>query len=100
METYEYRSKHDNDILSFIMINKEDKAIQLLLAGVTPQMKSKGIFVSMLVDYFNMNYENGRKIFFGYVSGLNKESFNVYMFLDFKIMSSTLVMRKIYNSNF
>lgn len=95
-ETYKYCFKSNNKIAAFLMIRREKSEIELVLAGVAPQFKNIGIFPSMLIEYLNMCYLWGEKSFYGFISGLNIDVFNIYNYLGFKIVDQKIVMRKIY----
>lgn len=93
---YEYKSRKTDEVVSFYLTKNDRTRIYLALQGVSPSMKGKGISLSMLIDYFNSHFAEGKNSFYTFVSGINRDALNEHIYLGFRIVNQTIVLRKYY----
>lgn len=93
---YKYSYRKTNEIVSFYMTRNTTDGIYLALQGLAPSMKGKGISLSMLIDYFNACFNEGNKLFYTMISGINIDALNEHLSLGFKVVDNQIVLRKFY----
>jgi len=97
-ELYKYCFKSNDKIAAFLLVKNEGDKIYLALIGTDSELKGSGIVLSFLIEYLNTCYSKENKNIYTFISAINKDIFNIYNLLGFKIIEQSIVLRKVYES--